>query len=85
MKKWSHLHHKMSLQLHDSVKTFKNSVVLLVSVLKAFRKHQAADDVGHGIMNQCLGIKRLPYRREWGGKIIQQMSLPPHDMPVMFL
>lgn len=64
MKKWPHLHHKMSLQLQDSVKTFKNSGVLLVAVLKAFPKHQAADDVGHGVMNQCLGIERPPYRRE---------------------
>lgn len=55
-----HLHDKMSLQLYDVVKTLKNSVVLLVTVLKAFPEHQAADDVGHGVMNQCLGIKRFP-------------------------
>lgn len=55
----------MSLQLYDSVKAFKYGMVLLVTVLKAFPEHQAADDIGHGIMNQCLGIKRLPYKRGW--------------------
>lgn len=58
----------MSLQLYDSVKTFKYSIVVLVTVLKAFPEHQAADDIGHGVMNQCLGIKRLPYKRGWGKK-----------------
>lgn len=55
----------MSLQLHNSVKTCKYSMVLLVTVLKAFPEHQAADDIGHGVMNQWLGIKRLPYKRGW--------------------
>lgn len=59
----------MSLQLYDSVKTFKYSIVVLVTVLKAFPEHQAADDIGHGVMNQCLGIKRLPYKRGWGKKM----------------
>lgn len=55
-----HLHHKMSLQMYDVVKTLKNSVVLLVTVLKAFPEHQTADDVGHGVIDQFLGIKRFP-------------------------
>lgn len=57
----AYLHSEMSLQLYDVVKALENSVVLLVAVLKAFPEHQAADDVGHGFVNQCFGIKRLPY------------------------
>lgn len=72
----------MSLQLYDSVKTMKYSMVLLVGVLKAFPEHQAADDIGHGVMNQCLGIKRLPYKRGCKKSVIQQMSLPSDHMPV---
>lgn len=66
----------MSLQLYDSVKTFKNSMVLLVTVLKALPEHQAADDIGHGVMNQCLGIKRLACKRGWK-KVRHLTSLPP--------
>lgn len=46
--------------MYDVVKTLKNSVVLLVTVLKAFPEHQTADDVGHGVIDQFLGIKRFP-------------------------
>lgn len=62
--KGAHLHSHTSLQLHYFIEVLENSLVLLVSVLKTLPEHQTADDVGHSVVYQCLGIKRLALKTE---------------------
>ena len=59
--KVTHLYPHTPLQGNYVIEVLKNSLVLLVGVLRAITKHQAADDVGHSVVYQCLGIERLAY------------------------
>lgn len=56
---FAHLHRQTSLQLNYVIEGLKNVLILLVSVLKTFPEHQAADDVGHSVVYQMLGTERF--------------------------